>query len=166
METLDPSTLISDSRKITDIFGYWPTFHDAEVIDLQLSIADGEPWIPGSQSPVLEMLVYVFEMTKDLTPDGYFVLTKHNLVRLQFANVQDLQLSDFWFQNCIFELTFSQERAGSPQGGDADPSGAPSLLSIEINASVGLSGQFKCRFARVLSVEPCDDSGKPIGTSL
>lgn len=53
MEWFDPSPHIINSNKITDIFGYWPTFHDAWIHKLSLSVDDGEPWIAGSASPVL-----------------------------------------------------------------------------------------------------------------
>jgi hypothetical protein len=165
MERLDPSPHIKNSRKITDIFGYWPSFHDAEILDLRLGVADRQPWVVGSDSPVLEMMVHVFEMTKDLTPDGYFVLKKHNLVRFRFSNVQDVQLSDFWSQNCIFELVFAFEPAGYPHGDGPASDDPPTLLSIDIDSSVGLSGKFKCHSAEVISVESCDESGKPIGIS-
>jgi hypothetical protein len=54
----------------------------------------------------MEMQVHLFEVTKDVTPEGYFVLTKHTLAQLRFQNIENLQLSDFSFQNCIFELEF------------------------------------------------------------
>ena len=35
MENIE--TFIESSNKLTDIFGYWPSFHDAEVIELTSS---------------------------------------------------------------------------------------------------------------------------------
>jgi hypothetical protein len=32
----DLVNLIEGSQKITDIFGYWPSFHDAEIISFHL----------------------------------------------------------------------------------------------------------------------------------
>lgn len=72
MNGIDPSPYIENGNKITEIFGYWPTFHDAEIHNVSMSIADGEPWVPGSSSPVLEMEIHVFEMTKDVTEEGLF----------------------------------------------------------------------------------------------
>lgn len=154
MNQFDPAQHIENRNKITDAFGYWPSFHDAEIKELRLTVADGEPWVPGSVSPVLDMVVCVFEMTKDLTPEGYFILTKHTLARLRFRNVDSLQMAGFSHQNCIFDLEFVLEPASPPQIGN--------LLLVRIDSSVGLAGEFKCQSAEVVSAEPCDEGGKPI----
>jgi hypothetical protein len=96
----DPSEVIKNSNRITDIFGYWPTFHDAEIQSFCLSVAGGQPWLADSDSPVLDLHVYVFEMTKEVSADGYFVLAKHTLAHLRFRNVEDLSVSQFSYQNC------------------------------------------------------------------
>lgn len=162
MEKFDPSPHIKNSYKITDIFGYWPSFQDAEILDLRLSVAGGEPWVTGSESPALEMTIHVFERTDDLTPDGRFVLNKHTLVRLRFRNIDGLQLSNFWYQNCIAEFDFGIEPARSARRGGAGEDPPPNLLFVNIQSSVGLSGKFKCQSAEVISTEPCDESGKPV----
>lgn len=162
LERFDPSPHIKNSYKITDIFGYWPAFHDAEIHELRLTVAGGEPWDAGSESPVMEMLIHVFEMTGDVTPEGFFRLAKHTLVRLRFGKVEGIQLSDFWYQNCIFELDFGVETVRYPRGGASSEGSPTNLLVVEIHSSVGLSGKFKCKSAEVVSTEPCDENGKPV----
>lgn len=162
MESFDPSPHIKNSYKITDIFGYWPSFHDAEIYDLRMTVAGGEPWVTGSESPAMEMLVHVFEMTNDVTSEGDFRLGKHTLARLRFGNVDGLQLSNFWYQNCISELVFGIEPMSSPRGSRPAEGPRPNLLRVEIHSNVGLSGKFKCQSAEVVSTEPCDESGKPV----
>ncbi len=162
MDWFDPSPHIENSKKITDIFGYWPSFHDAEIHEVNLSVADREPWVAGSASPLIEMKIHVFEMTKDLTPEAFFVLTKHTMARLRFRNVEDLQLSDFSYQNCIFELVFGIEPMSYPNGGGSADGNPPNLLTVRIHSSAGLSGGFKCQSAEVVSAERCDKSGRPV----
>lgn len=162
MEKFDPSPHISNSYKITDIFGYWPSFEDAEIQELRLSVAGGEPWVNGSESPSLEMIVHVFERTDELTPEGRFILKKHTLVRLRFRNIDGLQLSNFWYQNCIADFDFGIESMSSSRARSSVESTQPSLLLVNIQSSVGLSGKFKCRSAEVISTEPCDEKGKPL----
>jgi hypothetical protein len=145
---------------LTDIFGYWPSFHDAEIHEVNLNVSDREPWVVGSASPVMEMSIHAFEMTKDLTPNGSFVLTKHIMTRLRFRNVEGLQLSDFSFQNCIFELVFGIEPMSYPHGGGPVDGPPPNVLTVRIYSSVGLSGQFKCQSAEVLSAISCDEYGR------
>lgn len=163
MEIFDPSSQIRNSQRITDIFGHWPSFHDAEIQALRLEIADGKPWVVGSDSPILEMTVHVFEMTKDVTPEGYLNLAKHTLVQIRFCNVEEVELLGFSFQNCIFDLEFGTETASYPQG---QPVGrVANLLTVKIDSSVGLRGGFRCHSAEVVSAEPCDDLGKPINAA-
>jgi hypothetical protein len=162
MEKFDPSPHIKNSYKITDIFGYWPSFQDAEILDLHLSVAGGEPWVVGSESPALEMTIHVFERTDDLTPEGRFVLNKHTLVRLRFRNIDGLQLSNFWYQNCIAEFDFGIEMPRSTRRDSAEDKPQPDLMLVSIQSSVGLSGKFKCQSAEVLSTEPCDEKGEPL----
>ena len=159
MDWFDPSPHIENSKKITDIFGYWPSFHDAEIHEVNLSVADREPWVAGSASPVVDMRIHVFEMTKDLTPEGYFVLTKHTMTRLRFRNVEGLQFSTFSFQNCILELEFGLEPMSYPHGGGPQDGPLPNVLTVRIASSLGMSGEFRCQSAEVVSAEPCDEDG-------
>lgn len=165
MEKFDPSPHIKNSYKITDVFGYWPSFQDAEILEVRLSVAGAEPWTTGSESPALEMTVHLFERTNDLTPEGRFVLIKHTLVRLRFGKIEALQLSNFWYQNCISEFDLGIEPKRPPRARGAVETSQPGLLHVQIQSSVGLSGKFKCRSAEVVSTEPCDQTGKLIPSS-
>lgn len=162
MKKFDPSPHIRNSYKITDIFGYWPSFQDAEIQELRLSVAGAEPWVAGSEAPAMEMAIHVFDLINDVSPQGHVVATKHTLVRLRFGNVEGLQLSNFWYQNCISELEFSIEPARSPNGRNTAEPPRSNLLLVNIHSSVGLSGKFKCQSAEVVSTEPCDEKGKPV----
>lgn len=118
LKRFDPAAIVRDSNKITDVFGYWPTFHDAEIHSFCLTVADGQPWLTDSDSSVLDMHIHVFEMTKEVSAEGYFVLAKHTLAHLRFRNVEDLSVSRFSHQNCIFEMVFGVEPMSFPSGGD------------------------------------------------
>ena len=54
-------TLIEGSKKLTDIFGYWPSFHDAEVIDLHFSRGDVEPDADQYIFPLLRVNLHVWK---------------------------------------------------------------------------------------------------------
>ena len=155
----DPSAVITNSNKITDIFGYWPSFHDAWINSLSLSVADGKPWVIDSESPVLDMQIHLFEMTKEVTADGYFVLAKHTLADLRFRNVVGLSLSRFSHQNSIFELIFGIEPMSFPFGGGPADGPPPNVITVRIDSSCGLQGEFKCSSAEVVSAVPCDENG-------
>jgi hypothetical protein len=161
MEWFDPSPYIADSHKITDIFGYWPTFHDAWIHELKMSVADGEPWVPGSVAPTLDLIIHVFEMTKEVDAEGCLVLRKHTLVHFQFRNVEDLELRKFSFQNSILELIFGHKPMAHR------PIECPPLdvLTVRVSSSCGLSGEFTCHSGVVLSAEPCDGYGRLLARS-
>lgn len=76
MEWLAPSPSIENSKRITDIFGYWPSFHHAEIRELHLNVADRQLWVVGSESPLMEMQIHVFEMTKERNPGRLFRFEK------------------------------------------------------------------------------------------
>jgi hypothetical protein len=107
----------------------------------------------------MEIQVHVFEMTKDVAPEGYLVLRKHTLTQLRFRNVENLQLSDFTYQNCIFGLVFGFEPMSYPNGGGPIEGPPPNVLSVQVDSSCGLSAQFKCQAVEGTSAEPCDENG-------
>lgn len=113
----------------------------------------------------MEMQVHLFEVTKDVTPEGYFVLTKHTLAQLRFQNIENLQLSDFSFQNCIFELEFGIQTMANPNCRGSVDGPHLNVLTVKIFASVGLCCEFRCDSAEVISAEPCDAFGKPISST-
>ncbi len=49
----EPEKLIEGSERLTAIFGYWPSFHDAEVVKFDLWRGDVEPEAERYIFPVL-----------------------------------------------------------------------------------------------------------------
>jgi hypothetical protein len=82
-------------------FGYWPSFHDAEVLDLKL-------YRTGPST----IRVYTFETTDVVNGQGFFVCTKHVAVSFIFENVTNLQLTYFNTRNVTSELHLRQTREG------------------------------------------------------
>lgn len=63
---LDPELdSIDGAQELYDRFGYWPSFHDAEIISLHLSRAS-----PSS------LIIHTREMTDQLDERNFYVLTK------------------------------------------------------------------------------------------
>jgi hypothetical protein len=140
---------IIGSEKVTCVFGYWPTFHDAEVLWLHLDRRGSE----SGEGPTLEALVHGFEMTREVDPAGYFVLRHHLLVHFRFSGVTELKVDDLNQQNVLFELRISAVN-------DEQAEGSP--LSVVFGSTWGVGATFRCDRAAVVSVEPCDESGNPI----
>ena len=92
---------ISGAVKLYDWFGYWPDFHDAEIISLHLNRK-------GSSS----LRVHTWEMTKEIDENGHYVLTKHIVVEFVFETVFALSLTGFSQQNVIFGLDIEKTSPG------------------------------------------------------
>ncbi|MGD0509122.1 MAG: Imm50 family immunity protein [Terriglobales bacterium] len=91
---------ISGSAGLHDWFGYWPDFHDAEIISLHLNRK-------GTSS----LCVHAWDTTKEVDEKGHYVTAKHVVVEFIFENVSDLTLNDFSQQNVVSELDV--EKIGS-----------------------------------------------------
>ena len=141
--------ILKGESKITDAFGYFPTFHDAEVIWLTLNrnSSPGVEW----PDPTLEFVLHGWEMTSEVNEKGYYVLTKHHLVHFIFSGIDHVDLKNFNHQNAIFELLI----------GEIENQTDHAKLKIEICHANGLIGTFRAVSGEVLSVTPCDDSGFP-----
>ena len=94
---------IRNEHLVTDVYGKWPSFHDSELHDVFLE-RTGSTDVGG---PDLRMRCHVFEVTKDVDEQGYFVLVKHRLVTLLFTGVENLKFEGFNHQNVIEDLSIS-----------------------------------------------------------
>lgn len=143
----DPSPFIENSRLLTDAVGFWPSFDDAAILRLQLDRTDGAPWKPGSDSPTLDITVRLAE-------------TGYMLASLRFRNVENLQLSNFRYQNEILEIVFGR----TPDRVDSEGRFWSEKLFVEIEAHCGMQAKFECKSAIVLSVIPCSKDGSISGS--
>lgn len=142
-------SLIKGSELVTSVFGYWPSFHDAEVVWLRLCRDDEI----AEDSPSLEMLIHTFEMTAKVAASGQYVLRNHVLVHFRFIRVVESKFEEFNYQNVLFEFAIKDIRNEHLESID---------LAITLQSSFGLSGEFRCKAAEVLAVTPCDENGREI----
>lgn len=94
-------TNISGAVHVIDWFGFWPSFHDAEIVEIRLNRK-------GQSS----LKLHVFQMTPEVDERGFFVLDKHAIVTLLLQDVLDLELIGFSHQNVIFGLEIKQDERG------------------------------------------------------
>jgi hypothetical protein len=123
---------------LTDIFGRFPSFHDAEVISLKLDRGDRE------SLATMELTIHVFEMTSDIVENRY-VLKNHTLVNFQFHEVVELELEGFNHQNVLQDLSIVDIRHRQLER---------IKFEVTIPGNFGLQGKFMCRSIRVLSAVP------------
>ena len=134
--------LVRAADRLTNIFGHWPTFHDAEVVRVVLDRR-------GPGGPTLEAEIHVFEMTSEVDPAGYYVLKNHTLVTLRFRGVELRALSSFNHQNVLYELSLTP----------IDPAQhAGRSVAVELVSSFGMEASFECGDCEVVSVQPWEAS--------
>ena len=146
-------TLIAGSEKLTGIFGYWPSFHDAEVLDLHFVRGDVRPEDGVYDFPALTLRIHVWELTNKSDLNGYLIVRHHTLTTLKFSDVAEFQMTGFNHQNALLGLVLSTQRR------DEGPS---PYFVVELRPSFGMGASFECLRVEVTEATPCTDEGKPI----
>jgi hypothetical protein len=100
---------IQGSEKLTAIFGYWPSFHDAEVIELHFWRGDVDTERERYVFPVLTVKLHAWELTNEVDERGYLVLRHHTMTTLRFHDVDEFKMESFNHQNAIFGLSIEQQ---------------------------------------------------------
>ena len=68
-DTMFEAPDIAGAQDVIAWFGYWPTFHDAEVLSISLDRLSG-----------CRVSVHAFETTAEIDSSGHYVLAKHAVV--------------------------------------------------------------------------------------
>lgn len=92
---------VPGSSELIKWLGHWPSFHDAEVLDVELHRT-------GSST----IRVHAFEMTNKVDSRGFFVCDKHVVVSFFLEEIKNLALNYFNGQNVIFGLILKQTADG------------------------------------------------------
>jgi hypothetical protein len=133
--------LVEGSQKIEQIFGEWPSFHDAEVLEITLD-REAHGAVRG---PTIRFTEHAFQMTDEVDSRGYHVLRNHVLVRFALHSAEVLRLEGFNLQNVLFGLHFSKP---------AEPAAPDLAVQVDLDSSYGVGESFQCARAEVISVEP------------
>jgi hypothetical protein len=144
---------IEGVSKVIDAFGYFPSFHDGEIIELHLlrNTTPHEDW------PTVSLLftLHGWEVTSEVTPEGFYRLTKHHLLKFRFDHVDSVDLRFFNHQNVISALSIER----------IEPPTDHALIQIEFGSCFGLEGGFRAVTGSVEDISPCDEEGIPIDSS-
>ena len=138
-----PPVPVVNASRLVEAFGYWPSFHDAEVHQAILDRG------AANERPSVTLLVNVFDSSGAVDERGYFDVRINVMVTLRFTDVNDLELSDLGAQNVISELRLEAQAGGR--------------IAIELGPCFGLNGVFTCRALEVLDVMPYSRPDAPSG---
>ncbi|SHK20321.1 Immunity protein 50 [Rubritalea squalenifaciens DSM 18772] len=135
---------LKNVHQVTEAFGYFPVFHDAEVISLSCHRG-----APDTGSPSIDFTLHAWEMTSELTESGHYQLGKHHLITFRFHGVDHVKLDHWNYQNVLFELIIREIEEPSDHA----------LLTVDFSSSFGLEGGFRAISGEIISVTPCDEDG-------
>ena len=142
---------IEGSKKLTDIFGYWPSFHDGEVIELHLWRGDIEPEKKRYVFPALTVTLHHWELTREVNPQGYFVLRHHTLTTMRFHDVFEFKMNAFNDQNAISGLQITRHERNE---------GPSPFFVVEFQPAFGMDASFQCLRIEVADARPCAEDGR------
>src|SRR6266567_3356891 len=118
---------IPGAEELVRWFGFWPSFHDAEVLEVRLD-----------RLSRFSIRIHTWRMTKEVDAQGYFVLDHHVVVTFWLEGLTGLSLEGFNAQNVIAGL-------------DVEPTPTGHLLRLA--SCYGLAGELEA--AKIsISIEP------------
>ena len=127
---------IKNAVAVTSVFGQWPSFHDAEVLRIELSRTSNS--LPG---PTVIADIHVFSMSRKVDDQGFFVCENHSTVTLRFVGISDLDLDGFNHQNVLSGLEITHLEAEAS-------------FEVRFDPTYGVGSHFKCQLIEVVSITP------------
>lgn len=126
-----PESYVQNASLVTGFFGKWPSFHDAEVLSIELD----------RTGPTIVFHLYVFEMSGDRDEHGYYKQQKHCVITFRCTGIEDLNICEFNEQNVIAGLAVENIQNG---------------LRTVLSSCYGISAKWKCQTMEVVEVKPTE----------
>jgi len=124
---------IVGAQELYHWFGYWPDFHDAEVVRFHLSL--------GAPS---KLKVHTWEMTNKVDAAGFYKLIKHVTVEFTLDGVTTMNLQDPWEHSILFDLGINKTDSG---------------FRLDLSSSYGLSGTIEAKeLSLQITPEPANNT--------
>jgi immunity protein 50 of polymorphic toxin system len=135
MENIE--TLIQGSEKLTSIFGYWPDFHDAEVLELhflrgQINAEEGQ-----FDLPALTISMDLKEWALPAEPG----ILRQIWATMRFEDVDNFRMEGFNYQNAILGLYIGRVEKQE---------GSSLCFSVDFNPAFGMGATFECTSIEVV----------------
>ncbi len=127
-------------EKLTAIFGYWPSFHDAEILSINLERNGNDEF----EGPILFVTIHVFQMGPETTVTGKFIFHHHSLITFRFCRVGDLELNGFNQQNAIDGLSISKK---------PNKENKSTKFIVDFEQSFGVGCSFSCDRIAITGIE-------------
>jgi hypothetical protein len=130
----EPPIGIVNPEPVVSAFGFWPSFHDAEVHSASLDRGSHD------ERPFITLVVHAFASDGTVDEKGYYRIVTSVLVTLKCLDVSESELRDLGQQNVLSSLDFERTAEGR--------------VRVTLGPCYGLSGALVCREVLVESVIP------------
>ena len=122
---------VDGADALFDWFGYWPDFHDAEILRVDLD-----------RTGRSTVSIKTWETTSGVNAQGYNIQRKHVVVHFLLRGISDLELTGFSVQNVISGLEISRSQDG---------------FSLELGPCYGLAGSLTAERLWI-QIQPTDET--------
>lgn len=133
---MEAPACVQNAEKVIDTLGYWPGFHDAEVISVSASRSSTAHF----SSPFARLCVNVrhYHAVGEGTADYEIVCSASFLIEFLFNDLRYLSLEEFNHQNVIDSIEFTVME--------------DQLIEVNITSIWGLGGVIRCTGVEVADV--------------
>jgi hypothetical protein len=135
-ETLEK---IIGHKKVIDLFGHWPAFHDAEIVSIRLD-RNSESEFDG---PIVQFGIHAFTMTGETDDTGHFKCINHSVIEIKCDGVDSINIEGFNHQNAIDALIIEEIENDIQYW---------NKFKIEFEPAFGVSANLVCRKIEVTSI--------------
>ena len=136
---------IVGSEKLTAVYGRWPTFHDAEVIDVHLWRGEMDPEHEQFAARVLTVKIHMMQEAPT---------SREMVAVLRFDGVEDIRMEGFNHQNALLGIEIGK-RTGKPHGIDGRVE-----FSVKFEGALGMSASFRCGGIEVVEAKEVAEFGQ------
>lgn len=127
---------VKGKELVTIQYGGWPSFHDAEILSIELTRGSE----PGQYANLISIIyLYQRKTINEGTAQYETLSSNENVITIEFQNIDELNIGGFNHQNVIEELHF-KEKGGS--------------IYVEFESIFGVHCSFSCKEIVILSVVP------------
>ncbi|MFT3869851.1 MAG: Imm50 family immunity protein [Nibricoccus sp.] len=141
---------VSQSEKVTAFFGHWPSFHDAEVVELSLWRGRIREEENEYIFPALTLKLHHWLLTNKTDAQGSLVTEKHAVTTFRFDGLEDFHADGFNHQNAIFSLLIEKKKKTDSE---------TCYYFVKLEPSFGIDAQFICSGITVVESLATDKDG-------
>jgi len=140
------------AEKLTEIFGYWPDFHDAEVLELHFSSGHIDANAGQFGLPALTIGMDLKEWAIPPGSNANAGIRRRIFATLRFLDVENFRMEGFNYQNAILGLHIDRHEKSK---------GSSFYFAVHFDPACGMEATFECRRVEVVDASSRNVDGKP-----